>query len=88
MIERVHAGRPVARVTAELEISRANGHKWVRCYDDRRSARSLQQATPPPGLVSRAGLSRRFIQLRRTGAWARPASARSSTCTPRRCTGS
>lgn len=32
LIERVHAGRPVAHVAAELGISCATGHKWVRRY--------------------------------------------------------
>jgi transposase InsO family protein len=30
LIHRVHTGRPVAHVAAELGISRATGHKWVR----------------------------------------------------------
>ncbi|WP_437090094.1 IS481 family transposase [Streptomyces sp. enrichment culture] len=30
LIERVHAGRPVAHVAAEMGISRVTAHKWVR----------------------------------------------------------
>ncbi|MFJ8154174.1 helix-turn-helix domain-containing protein, partial [Streptomyces sp. NPDC094468] len=30
LVERVDAGRPVAHVAAEMGISRATAHKWVR----------------------------------------------------------
>jgi transposase InsO family protein len=30
LVERVHSGRPVAHVAAEMGISRATAHKWVR----------------------------------------------------------
>ncbi|MFF2432337.1 IS481 family transposase, partial [Streptomyces mirabilis] len=30
LVERVCAGRPVAHVAAEMGISRATAHKWVR----------------------------------------------------------
>ncbi|MYZ38093.1 IS481 family transposase, partial [Streptomyces sp. SID4917] len=32
LIERVHAGRPVAHVAAEMGISRTTAHKWVRRF--------------------------------------------------------
>ncbi|MFI7174253.1 helix-turn-helix domain-containing protein, partial [Streptomyces spororaveus] len=30
LVERVRSGRPVAHVAAEMGISRATAHKWVR----------------------------------------------------------
>ncbi|MGW0681655.1 helix-turn-helix domain-containing protein, partial [Streptomyces sp. NPDC002767] len=30
LVERVRAGRPVAHVPAEMGISRATAHKWIR----------------------------------------------------------
>ncbi|MFF9362928.1 helix-turn-helix domain-containing protein, partial [Streptomyces griseoluteus] len=30
LVERVRSGRPVAHVAAEMGISRATAHKWIR----------------------------------------------------------
>lgn len=30
LVERVHAGRPIAHVAAEMSISRPTAHKWIR----------------------------------------------------------
>jgi hypothetical protein len=68
LVERVQAGRPVAHISAELGISRATGHKWVRRYHhegdsglhDRSSRPHLSPARVP------ARIEQQIIDLRRT----------------------
>jgi hypothetical protein len=48
LVERVCAGRPVAHVAAEMGVSRATAHKWVRRWRDEGE----------PGLAGWLGLRR------------------------------
>ncbi|MDC2949297.1 helix-turn-helix domain-containing protein [Streptomyces heilongjiangensis] len=44
LIERVRRGRPVARVAAEMGISRATAHKWMRRW----RSQACRSKTPRP----------------------------------------
>ncbi|MET8432961.1 leucine zipper domain-containing protein [Streptomyces sp900116325] len=50
LVERVASGRPVAHVAAEMGVSRATAHKWVRAV----AGRGEDPAEPPsPSLTTR-----------------------------------
>lgn len=68
LIERVTAGRPVAHVAAELGISRATGHKWVRRHREHGEAGLLDRSSRPHHSPRRvpAQTEQQIIDLRRT----------------------
>ena len=47
LVERVCSGRPVAHVAAEMGISRATAHKWVRRWRDGRRSGPARPLQPP-----------------------------------------
>ncbi|MBA9043868.1 MULTISPECIES: IS481 family transposase [Streptomyces] len=49
LVERVHSGRPVAHVAAEMGVSRPTAHKWIRRW----------QAEGESGLIDRSSRPRR-----------------------------
>ncbi len=67
LVDRVRAGRPVAHVAAEMGVSRATGHKWLRRWQCEGDAgledRSSRPGTTPHRTGSR--LENRVCQLRR-----------------------
>jgi transposase InsO family protein len=68
LIDRVTAGRPVAHVAAELGISRATGHKWVRRYREHGEAGLLNRCSRPHHSPRRVPeeIEQQIIDLRRT----------------------
>ena len=68
LIDRVTAGRPVAHVAAELGISRATGHKWVRRHRQHGDAglhdRSSRPHHSPHRVPDRT--EQQILDLRRT----------------------
>ncbi|MFD7900608.1 IS481 family transposase, partial [Streptomyces sp. NPDC059743] len=66
LIERVHAGRPVAHVAAEMGISRTTAHKWVRRYAREGEAGLHDRPSRPLSTPHRtaAGLEARICELR------------------------
>ncbi|MDK1348178.1 leucine zipper domain-containing protein [Streptomyces sp. 378] len=53
LVERVCAGRPVAHVAAEMGISRATAHKWVRRWRAEGEAPQPRSGTRWPGVRPR-----------------------------------
>lgn len=68
LVERVTAGRPVAHVSAELGISRATGHKWVRRYRREGDAGLTDRSSRPHRSPHRVApeTERQITDLRRT----------------------
>jgi transposase InsO family protein len=68
LIHRVHTGRPVAHVAAELGISRTTAHKWVRRYRDHGDPGLTDRSSRPHHSPRRtpAPLEHHILQLRQT----------------------
>ncbi|MER8073865.1 IS481 family transposase, partial [Streptomyces sp. NPDC094034] len=66
LIERVHAGRPVAHVAAEMGISRTTAHKWVRRFAEEGETGLHDRPSRPLSTPHRtaAGLEARICELR------------------------
>jgi transposase InsO family protein len=69
LITRVHAGRPVAHVAAELGISRATGYKWVRRYRTEGEPGLADRTSRPHHTPRRTPphLEQQILTLRTTG---------------------
>ncbi|QCD58312.1 IS481 family transposase [Streptomyces hawaiiensis] len=67
LVERVHSGRPVAHVAAELGVSRATAHKWVRRWRAEGSAGLADRSSRPLTTPQRtpAATEREVCELRR-----------------------
>ncbi|MEU0508148.1 IS481 family transposase [Amycolatopsis sp. NPDC006125] len=66
LVERVAAGRPVAHVAAEMGVSRATGHKWVRRFREEGQAGLADRTSRPhtsPTRVS-AEVEQEVLRLR------------------------
>ncbi|GGS30182.1 IS481 family transposase [Streptomyces nojiriensis] len=68
LVERVRSGRPVAHVAAEMGISRATAHKWVRRWRTEGDAGLHDRSSRPLTTPRRtpAGIEARVCDLRRT----------------------
>jgi transposase len=57
LVERVRTGRPVAHVAAEMDISRATAHKWMRRWrtEGELDRTTTQPAERPPQFVAARG---------------------------------
>ncbi|MFJ9425394.1 IS481 family transposase [Streptomyces sp. NPDC101249] len=68
LVERVRSGRPVAHVAAEMGISRATAHKWVRRWRSEGDAGLADRSSRPRTTPHRtpAAVEARACQLRRT----------------------
>ncbi|QXE33214.1 IS481 family transposase [Streptomyces sp. GMY02] len=66
LVERVHAGRPVAHVAAEMGVSRTTAHKWVRRFAEEGGAGLHDRPSRPLSTPHRtaAGLEARICDLR------------------------
>jgi transposase InsO family protein len=72
LVERVHSGRPVAHVAAEMGISRATAHKWLRRWRAEGEAglhdrASRPHTTPHRTSATTEGLVCRLRQQRKLG---------------------
>ncbi|WP_328790023.1 MULTISPECIES: IS481 family transposase [unclassified Streptomyces] len=69
LVERVVSGRPVAHVAAEMGISRATAHKWMRRWRTEGEAGLHDRSSRPRTTPHRtsAAIEARVCDLRRTG---------------------
>ncbi|MEV2255179.1 leucine zipper domain-containing protein [Streptomyces sp. NPDC050147] len=72
-VERVRYGRPVAHVAAEMGISRATAHKWIRRWRSEGEAGLADRSSRPRTIPHRtaATVEARLCHARRpcTGSW-------------------
>ncbi|OSC76745.1 IS481 family transposase [Streptomyces sp. BF-3] len=68
LVERVRSGRPVAHVAAEMGISRATAHKWIRRWRAEGEAGLHDRSSRPHTTAHRtaAAVEDRVCELRRT----------------------
>ncbi|MDF9815147.1 IS481 family transposase [Streptomyces sp. SPB162] len=68
LIERVRSGRPVAHVAAEMGISRATAHKWVRRWRAEGDAGLFDRSSRPHSTPHRtpAAIENQVCELRRS----------------------